>query len=103
MGVALLFASQIAGTSLNHSVAQLVSQDLGTMRLQLAARGPQGFNQRLLGKVQRIPGVTHHDAGPEERANLIGPTGESPSSCSALMLGSRILGGPLLGTSAPPS
>ena len=63
VGVALLFASQIAGTSLNGSVRQLVSGVVGTMRFQLAARGPQGFDQSVLRNVQRIPGVQAGDPG----------------------------------------
>jgi putative ABC transport system permease protein len=76
VGVALLFASQIIRTSPDGSVQRLVDGVVGAMRFQLAARGPEGFDQRLLGEVQRLPGV--HTAIPvvEEHANLIGPTGE---------------------------
>src|ERR1035441_8921300 len=48
VGVALLFASQVASTSLNRSVSQLTRDLVGNMQLQLQARSPQGFDQRLL-------------------------------------------------------
>ncbi|MFI5005540.1 MAG: hypothetical protein ACHQE6_11065, partial [Solirubrobacterales bacterium] len=38
VGVALLFASQIATTSLNESVSQLTSELVGRMQFQLDAR-----------------------------------------------------------------
>jgi len=76
VGVALLFASQISSTSLTRSVAQLDSQLVGSAQLQLTARGPEGFGERLLGEVRRLPGV--QDAMPiaDSQVNLIGPGGE---------------------------
>ncbi|MBA3809580.1 MAG: hypothetical protein H0X28_14495, partial [Solirubrobacterales bacterium] len=52
VGVALLFASQVANTSLSGSVRQLSSGLVGQSRLQLAARGPNGFDARVLAQVQ---------------------------------------------------
>lgn len=57
VGVALLFASQVASTSLDASVAQLASGVVGQSKYQLKARGPNGFSESLLGEVQRLPGV----------------------------------------------
>ncbi len=57
VGVALLFASQVSSTSLTRSVAQLNSQLVGSAQVQLDARGPEGFQERLLGEVRRLPGV----------------------------------------------
>jgi len=76
VGVALLFASQISSTSLTRSVAQLDSQLVGSAQLQLTARGPEGFGERLLGEVRRLPGV--QDAMPiaDSQVNLVGPGGE---------------------------
>ncbi len=76
IGVALLFASQIASTSLNGSVQQITKGIVGDMRFQLTARGPEGFDQSMLGRVQLLPGV--HAAEPvlEVHANVIGPTGQ---------------------------
>lgn len=76
VGVALLFASQIAATSLDGSVQQLTKGIVGDMRFQLAARSPEGFDQRMLGEVQSLPGV--HTAEPvlEVKANVLGPKGQ---------------------------
>ena len=76
VGVALLFASQVASTSLNGSVAQLTGGIVGQSRLQLVARDPAGFDARLLQRVQGIPGVLAAVPVLEERAEVIGPGGE---------------------------
>jgi putative ABC transport system permease protein len=75
VGVALLFASQVASTSLNRSVSQLSSDLVGSMQLQLQARSPRGFDRRLVGTVQRIPGVLEALPVLEEQADVIGPHG----------------------------
>ncbi len=75
VGVALLFASQVASTSLTRSVSQLNSQLVGTTQFQVDARGPGGFNERLLGEVRRVPGVKTALPVLEQQANVIGPGG----------------------------
>ncbi len=96
VGVALLFASQVASTSLNRSVAQLTSDLVGNMQLQLQARSPQGFEKRLLGIVAHIPGVAEALPVLEEQADVIGPRGRE----SVDLLGTdpqfAHAGGPLL-------
>lgn len=57
VGVALLFASQIASTSLTHSVAQMTRQIVGNTQFQIDARGPQGFQEQLLMNVRHVAGV----------------------------------------------
>jgi putative ABC transport system permease protein len=96
VGVALLFASQIVLTSPDSAMQQLVSGVVGGMRLQLTARGPEGFDQRLLGEVRRLPGVQATIPVLQERANLIGPGGQQ--SVELLSTDARFahLGGPLL-------
>jgi putative ABC transport system permease protein len=76
VGVALLFASQVASASLTGSVEQLTSGIVGRARFQLASRAPYGFDQRLLGEVQRLPGVQSAAPVLEEQASVIGPAGE---------------------------
>ncbi len=75
VGVALLFASQVASTSLNGSVNELTSGVIGQSKYQLKARSPQGFSEAVLGEVQRLPGV--HAAVPvlEREASVTGPNG----------------------------
>jgi putative ABC transport system permease protein len=74
-GVALLFASQVASSSLSNSVAQLSHGIVGRATLQLVARDPHGFPEALVGQVSHISGV--HAAAPlvEVSANAIGPKG----------------------------
>jgi putative ABC transport system permease protein len=76
IGVALLFASHVASTSLNGSVQQLNSGIVGQMRFQLAARDSNGFDERLLRQVQGTRGVSAAAPVLEESANVVGPTGE---------------------------
>ncbi|HYB22967.1 MAG TPA: FtsX-like permease family protein, partial [Solirubrobacteraceae bacterium] len=74
VGVALLFASQVASTSLNGSVRQITAGIVGPMRLQLAARAPQGFAENLLSTVERLPGVSAALPVLEARVDVIGPS-----------------------------
>lgn len=76
VGVALLFASHVAGTSLSRSVAQLTSEIVGRSQFQLAARGPTGFSERVLAEVRRVPGVKQALPVVEQEANLIGRSGQ---------------------------
>ncbi len=96
VGVALVFAALVANTSLTGSVRQLTSGIVGQTRLQIAARGPDGFDQKLLPTVQRLPGVKNAAPILEAQANLIGPHGAR----SVLLVGgdprSARLGGALL-------
>ena len=75
VGVALLFASQVASASLNGSVAQLADELVGNMQFQLESRDPRGFQESLLGQVRRLPGVGAAVPVLEEPAEAIGPTG----------------------------
>jgi putative ABC transport system permease protein len=72
-GVALLFASQIATSSLSSSVAQLSQGIVGSAKLQLLARDPRGFDERLLGRVRRLAGVQLAAPLLEANANALGP------------------------------
>lgn len=75
VGVALLFSSQVANTSLNGSVAQLTSGLVGRSRLELLAAGQSGLPERLLPAVQRLPGVRSAAPVLEASANIVGPHG----------------------------
>ncbi len=79
IGVALLFASQVASTSLTRSVSQLNNQLVGNTQFQLDARGPGGFDERLLGAVRRVSGVQIVLPVLEQQASVIGPTGAQRS------------------------
>jgi putative ABC transport system permease protein len=77
VGVALLFASQVASTSLDGSVAQLTNGLIGQATYQLKARGPQGFSEALFGEVQRLPGVRAAIPVLETEASVTGPHGSA--------------------------
>lgn len=96
VGVALLFASQVASTSLNGSVRALTGGIVGQSRLQLVAREPGGFDERLLASVQRLPGVQAAVPVLEERAEVTGPKGVQPVDLIASDPRYAHLAGPLL-------
>jgi putative ABC transport system permease protein len=95
-GVALLFASQVASTSLTGSVRQLTSGVVGQSQLQLQARGAQGFPEGLLGQVAHLPGVSSAAPILQTQANLIGPAGQRAVFLIGADPGFVRLGGPLL-------
>jgi putative ABC transport system permease protein len=74
-GVALLFSSQVAGSSLLSSVAQLSRGIVGNATLQLLARDAQGFPEGMLARVRQIPGVAVAAPLLEVSANARGPRG----------------------------
>jgi putative ABC transport system permease protein len=76
IGVSLLFASQVANTSLDASVERLTSGIVGQMRFQLAARDSEGFDERLLAQVAALRGVQAVAPVLEQSANVVGPSGE---------------------------
>jgi putative ABC transport system permease protein len=74
-GVGLLFASQIASSSLSSSVGQLNSGIVGGARLQLTARDTHGFPEKLVAEVRKLPGVKVAAPLVEVSANAKGPKG----------------------------
>ncbi len=96
VGVALLFASQVASTSLDGSVPKLIGGVIGDMRLQLVARSPQGFPEGLLAEVQRLRGVRSAMPVLEQRATVTGPEGQVSIMLFATNAHFAHLGGPLL-------
>ncbi len=102
IGVALLFASQVASTSLNHSVAQLTDQVVGSaQRFQLEARGPAGVSERLVEEVRAIPGVRAALPVLEVQANVIGSSGERSVDLLGIDPRFEHFNGPLCGVSLP--
>src|ERR1700722_10951014 len=75
IGVSLLFASQVANTSLDGSVQRLTTGIVGNMRFELASRDDHGFSEELAGEVARIPGVELAAPVLEQDANVVGPKG----------------------------
>jgi putative ABC transport system permease protein len=77
-GVALLFAVQVSNTSLNASIGQLTDGLLGDAQVQLVARDPHGFDERLVGAVARDPDVRAVAPVLLVQANAVGSAGEHP-------------------------
>jgi putative ABC transport system permease protein len=75
VGVALLFSSQVASTSLSGSVSQLTKEIVGDTHFQLEARGFGGFSEKLLSETRRISGVATALPVLDQQASLIGRGG----------------------------
>jgi putative ABC transport system permease protein len=75
-GVGLLFASQIASSSLSSSVGQLNSGIVGKAKLQLTSRDAHGFDEKLVAKVRGLDGVEVAAPLLEVSANARGPKGQ---------------------------
>ncbi len=57
IAVALVFAATVAESSIAGSSAEVVRAVTGPASLQLRARDGEGFDERLLGRVEHLPGV----------------------------------------------
>ncbi len=96
VGVGLLFAAQIASTSLNGSVAAISSGIVGKATLQVEARSPQGFSQSMFARASRLAGVRAAVPVLEQQALLIGPRGRADVDLFASAPRYVHLAGPLL-------
>ncbi|MGB2711024.1 MAG: FtsX-like permease family protein [Conexibacter sp.] len=70
-GVALVFAVQVANSSIVASAQQILHGITGTASLQLASRDAGGFDAAKLREVRELPGVAHAAPLMEQRATLI--------------------------------
>jgi putative ABC transport system permease protein len=74
-GVALLFAVQVARVSTVGSFEAIERGVAGHATLELAARGPQGFDERLALQAQQMPGVKAAAALLQQPIVAVGPSG----------------------------
>jgi putative ABC transport system permease protein len=96
VGVALSFIALIANASLIESARAIGRESFGTADLQLAARGPEGMDERLIGIVRRIDGVVAAGGLMTAEANLTGPDGQrSVHLISGDPRGADVAGAPL--------
>jgi putative ABC transport system permease protein len=77
VGVALAFAVMVGNGSVTGSAGEVIRGVTGAATLQLEARDSRGFDERLLGRVQRLPGVVVAAPLLDQRAVLVGPSGRS--------------------------
>jgi putative ABC transport system permease protein len=75
VGVGLVFAALVANTSLTGSMRQLTETIVGDATLQVASRGPGGFDAKVAAEVRRLDGVETAAPLLEVRANVLGPEG----------------------------
>jgi putative ABC transport system permease protein len=75
IGVALLFGVLVANSSIISSASELVHGVTGKARLQLVARSPEGFPQRISRHVAFLHGVRVAAPLLRENAIVIGPKG----------------------------
>ncbi|HTR72174.1 MAG TPA: ABC transporter permease, partial [Solirubrobacteraceae bacterium] len=75
IAVALVFASTVAESSIAGSSREVVRAVAGPASLQLRARGGQGFDERALARVARLPGVRQAAPLLEQTATVQAPDG----------------------------
>jgi putative ABC transport system permease protein len=75
VAVALVSATLIANGSIAGSAREVVHTVIGPASLQVRTRGPEGFDEALLARVERLPGVRQAAPLLEETATLVGPSG----------------------------
>jgi putative ABC transport system permease protein len=80
VGVALVFAVQVANTSIVGSVEQLVKGITGEAQLQVAARDEHGLDARLARAIARLPDVRTAAPIVDRRVELRGPHGSTTVS-----------------------
>lgn len=70
VAVALVFAAIVANGSITSSASAVVHTVIGPAQLQLHARGPAGFSEQLLPRVEHLPGVKQAAPALEETATI---------------------------------
>lgn len=76
-GVALVFAVQVANSSITNASSQIVKSIVGEANLQLRARGPDGFSESVAERVQNLPGVREAAPVLDLPATVQGPNGKT--------------------------
>ena len=92
VAVALVFATLVANGSIAGSAAQVIHTVVGPANLQLQARSTDGFDERLLSRVERLSGVKQAAALLEQDARIC----RTPRRCVAINLAGTDLGLALL-------
>jgi putative ABC transport system permease protein len=94
-GVALIFAVEIANTSVPASVRDLERGIAGNASFEVAARSPEGFNEGLVTKVGEAQGVSGDSGILVARVTVIGPRGQLPLTLVGADAGISAIGGPI--------
>jgi putative ABC transport system permease protein len=91
VGVALVLGVLVANTSLTGSASQLVHQVIGTARLQLTSRSPEGFEEHLA--ATPLPGARVVAPVLRENVTVVGPHGRVPVQLLGITPEAARLGG----------
>jgi putative ABC transport system permease protein len=75
IGVALVFAVQVANSSITTGSSQIVHSIVGSANLQLRSRSSTGFGEKVIGRVQALPGVEQVAPVLDLNATVKGPSG----------------------------
>ena len=75
VGVALVLGVLVANASLTNSAAELVHEVVGSARIELSARSPEGFPESLATGTSRLPGVRVASSVLRENVAIVGPRG----------------------------
>jgi len=75
-GVALLYATQVASTSLSGPVGAMNDGLVGHSQLQLLSRGSTGFPDQMYDEVTALPGVRRAAPVLQLPGNVVGPRGQ---------------------------
>lgn len=95
-GVALLYASLVASTSLSGPVERLNAGLVGNSQLQLVSRTPAGVPDSIVPKIQDLDGVRIAAPILQVEVNVVGPRGERAVSAFGADPRTVRLRGPLL-------
>ena len=93
VGVALTFGVLLANTAINNSAGEFDRQLLGSARLQLVARSPAGFDERIAEEAVGLPGVRVASPVLRESATIVGPRGRQLVQLLGLTPSIAALGG----------
>ena len=77
IAVALVFAAIVAEQSISSSADRVVRTVIGPASLQLQSRSGDGFDESMLSRVKRLPGVKQAAPLLEQTATLVAPGGRS--------------------------
>lgn len=76
IGVALVFAVQVANSSITTGSSQIVHSIVGSANLQLSSRSSAGFGENIIGRVRALPGVEQVAPMLDLNATVKGPSGQ---------------------------
>jgi putative ABC transport system permease protein len=77
VAVALVLAASLTQSSITGSTRQVLRAVIGPADLQLRARGPEGFDEAMLARVEQLPGVERAAPLLERSIHTVGPRGAS--------------------------